>query len=284
MPMTSPYASRRVALATRHDKHLAIAPPFAARLDAQVVVADVDTDALGTFTGETPREGTPEASAERKARLGMAQLGCPLGVASEGSYGPDPRVPFIAGGVELLTFVDDERGLVVHEQMAVPSTNFAHRDVTAVEALVDWLPRVGFPDHALIVRPVGGHEVTIAKGIRDPATLARAVRSAREASPEGLAHVATDMRAHCNPTRMASIAQLAERLAERLACACPHCASPGFGFVRLVGALPCRSCGAPTARGQREQWACAACHANDERPRRDGGVSADPDVCPRCNP
>ena len=282
--MTSPYAMRRVALATRHDKHLVIAPPFAARLAAQVVVADVDTDVLGTFTGDTPREGTAEATAERKARLGMAQLGCPLGVASEGSYGPDTRVPFIAGGVELLTFVDDERGLVVHEHMAVPSTNFSHRDVTAVEALGDWLPRVGFPDHALIVRPVGGHDEMITKGIRDSATLARAVQSAREASPAGLAHVATDMRAHCNPTRMASIAQLAERMAERLACACPHCASPGFGFVRLVGALPCRCCGAPTARGRYEEWACATCHATEERPRRDGSVSADPGECPRCNP
>src|SRR5690242_3589602 len=58
VPLTGhhPYAGQRIGLATMHGKELAPAPPFRRVLRAEVVVApQLDTDELGTFTGEVPR-------------------------------------------------------------------------------------------------------------------------------------------------------------------------------------------------------------------------------------
>ncbi len=47
-------------------------------------------------------------TAVAKARLGMRQLGLPHGIASEGSFGPHPLVPFLAASTELIVLVDDD--------------------------------------------------------------------------------------------------------------------------------------------------------------------------------
>lgn len=99
-------------LATRHGKLECIGPPLE-ELGLVVAVIDVDTDVLGTFTGEFPRTSSPLETAIAKARLGMAATGVPLGLASEGSFGPHPAVPWITVDREIVVLVDDRRGLVV---------------------------------------------------------------------------------------------------------------------------------------------------------------------------
>jgi hypothetical protein len=95
-----PYAGERAVIATMHGKEAAVAPVLLARLGLVVTTAaNLDTDALGTFTGEIPRAGTIREAAISKARLGMTATGLPIGIASEGSYGPHPNIPFIPGGV-----------------------------------------------------------------------------------------------------------------------------------------------------------------------------------------
>src|SRR5258705_318799 len=57
-----PYATERIGLATMHAKERAIAPPFRRLIGAEVVVApQLDTDELGTFSGEVAR---PDALVE----------------------------------------------------------------------------------------------------------------------------------------------------------------------------------------------------------------------------
>jgi hypothetical protein len=41
---------------------------------------------LGTFSGEIERELTPLETLQKKIRMGMEELGLPLGIASEGSF------------------------------------------------------------------------------------------------------------------------------------------------------------------------------------------------------
>lgn len=95
-------------LATMHGKEQAIAPVFLASLNLIVLPAKgLDTDALGTFSGEVPRHGTMIEAAVAKARLGMERALLPFGMASEGSFGPHPFFPIIPAGFELLAFVDD---------------------------------------------------------------------------------------------------------------------------------------------------------------------------------
>ncbi|MFN2288745.1 MAG: DUF6671 family protein, partial [Chromatocurvus sp.] len=114
----TPYTGRRIALATMHRKEVVIAPPMKRVLGAELVVpAGLDTDALGTFSGEIPRQGTMGDVAVAKARMGMVAAGLGIGLASEGSFGPHPEIPVVAVGRELLVLVDDERGLVVFESL-----------------------------------------------------------------------------------------------------------------------------------------------------------------------
>lgn len=82
-----------VALATTHGKLEQIAPAFERLPDWRIVVADIDTDQFGTFSGEIERVLSPRETAIAKARAGMAAAGTAFGLASEGSIRPHPTVP-----------------------------------------------------------------------------------------------------------------------------------------------------------------------------------------------
>lgn len=269
-----------------HGKEEAIAPALMSALGLLVAPAPgLDTDQFGTFSGEIARHGTMIEVAVRKARLGMSAIGLPLGLASEGTFGPHPAIPFFPAGMELLVFVDDERGLIVHESFIADSTNFAHLIAAPGEPLDSFLELVGFLTHGLIVRPNAGDPfAALAKGIVERDRLDRAISEAANASPDGKARLETDMRAHLNPTRMRSLALLAERLARRLARSCPTCGAPGFGRAGSRFGLTCEDCGAPTEMVAAEVFGCSACDRREERPRSDGLLTASARFCPECNP
>jgi hypothetical protein len=276
----SPLAGQTFALATLHDKARAIAPALA-HLGVSLRVAAIDTDQLGTFSGEIERPGSMREAAIEKARRGALALGLRYGLASEGSFGPDPTLPFLASGTELLVFLDTQTGHVVAEQVRT-QTNFAHVSLTPGADIDAFLSRIGFPDHAVIVRPdLPDRATPNAKGLTSRAAL----EDARlKLAPFGPLRLETDMRAHLNPSRMGEIARLAEKLTERLATACPACAAPGFGRIDVRLGLPCADCGTPANLVASEIFGCTACGVTQERPRSDGRTQADPAHCPSCNP
>lgn len=269
-----PYSDQSVALATQHGKQRALAPPLWRRLALLVAPVLIDTDAFGTFTGTHPRTGTGGETALAKARAGMAASGLQLGLASEGSFGPHPWLPFGAGGVETLAFIDAARGLELALSSVSRRTNFAHLDVEDGVDIAPFLARIGFPAHALVVRAADG--AVLASGVQDMAALA------------GLAwpgnRLETDMRAHLNPTRMAAIRALAGRLAARLGTICPACGCPGFGQVDVLRGLPCSSCHQSTQGVMAIIDGCNACGHRETRPRPDGVTAASPAACDWCNP
>jgi hypothetical protein len=275
-----------VALATKHGKGRVVARPFRAGLGAKVVVPPgLDTDRLGTFTGEMPRQGTPLEMALRKARLGMAASGVRFGLASEGSFGPHPTLPFLPVAHELLLFVDDELGVQIVEQESTTETNFAHLRTATPDRLDAFLSRAGFPAHALIVRPAApGGAGPIYKGLTTLPALREAIVRCRAASADGHALIEADMRADRNPTRMRVIGRLAVRMVRRLRCRCPACETPGWGVIAAQHGLPCRWCGAPTDLSRGVIVGCALCGERRECPRTDGLLAADPGDCARCNP
>lgn len=151
----SDYVGQRIALLTQHGKERVIAPVLENALGCRVRHFDgFDTDLLGTFTRDIPRFGTQLETARKKARIGMELSGLPLGLASEGSFGPDPFAGMFPWNVEFLIWVDDLHGLEV-VGVAQGKANFAHllaRDWAAAEAFArQW----GFPEHHLVVRPEG---------------------------------------------------------------------------------------------------------------------------------
>lgn len=282
-----PYRGRHATLATLHGKQSAIAPPLWDRLGLAIAVpAGLDTDALGTFTGEIPRPGTIRQTAIQKARLGMDLAASPLGLASEGSYGPHPQLPFIAAGVELLVLVDDERGITISEHLIDETPCYDQAVGRDAGALADFLRRIDFPRHALIIRPnqSTADGQPIAKGVRSHERLETAVMESVAASEDGMAFVQTDMRAHMNPTRMATLQRLAERLADRLGCCCPACRTPGYGVTTVEKGLPCIDCGGPSTLVRYQIFGCALCDYTEKRPRSDGLEYSEPAQCLYCNP
>lgn len=186
------------------------------------------------------------------------------------------------------------------EEGLAPQTNFAQLQLgpdaaqrgLAAPGLGAWLVEVGFPRHGLLVRPVvplgieapmpdGG---LVAKGLHHPEALLAAMAQASALAPQGWVQLETDMRAHCNPTRMASIRQLCFRLVRRLATPCPACTAPGWGRQRFLAGLPCACCGTATTLMRAELWSCVLCDHREQRLRADGLLQADPSHCPFCNP
>jgi len=279
----SVYSDRRVALLTQHGKEQVIGPVLDAALGCRIErVSGYDTDLLGTFTRDIPRAGTQIEAARKKARLGMALAGWPLGLASEGAFGPDPMVGMFPWNVEFLLWIDDLHGLEVVGR-AHGKANFAHSlagDWTAAETFArQW----GFPEHHLVLRPEREDDPRIRKGLCSWAELESGFAWARARSPSGLVFVETDVRAHANPTRQETIRLAAEDLARKLLSLCPGCGAPGFWIVERIPGLPCEDCDAPTQEPQADVLGCVKCPHRVTRERTDRRT-ADPERCDYCNP
>jgi hypothetical protein len=243
-----------------------------------VVVDAVDTDAFGTFSGERPRAGTALDAARAKARAALGAGPWQAALASEGSYGPHPLIPFLAWGEELALYLDPERGLEVVGRQAAPAPcAWQHRlpDRAAMEA---FRPPSGVPFVAVgslggLPRPeLGVRKALVPEDL--PAAWAALDRG------EGL-WLQAELRAHLNPGRMAAVAAAAEDLARRLATPCPACGAPGFGPEAPRPGRPCRGCGGPTALPLVLRDTCPSC--GHERLHR-LALKADPRHCPECNP
>ena len=279
----SPYAGQRVALLTQHGKEQVIAPVLDAAIDCRVEhVAGYDTDLLGTFTRDIPRVGTQLEAARKKARIGMELAGLSLGMASEGSFGPDPFAGMFPWNVEFLIFIDDLRGIEV-VGVAQGNANSAHHLAENWAAVEAFARKAAFPKHHLVLRPEDENDRRIRKGIADWPELEAAYAWAAAQSASGQVFLEVDVRAHANPTRMNNIRLAAENLAKKLRSPCPVCGAPGFWVVELVRGLLCGDCGAPTRETRAEIHGCVKCGHRVTRERTDRQY-ADPGRCDYCNP
>jgi ribosomal protein L37E len=278
-----PYANTRIGVATIHGKERAIAPPFRRMLDAEVVVAPgLDTDMLGTFSGEVPRPDALVETCVLKAELAFRTLDVDCSLANEGSYGPIDRVPLMPSGMEIMAFIDRRRGVRLIETLASSRTNWRlwrfkagdPRVVPAIEAL-------GFPSFGVFV--IAGSDPS--RPVKDLSRVDDVVAAVdREAarSDNGEAILIADMRAHRNPTRMGVLRALAWKLAKRLERLCPKCRAPGFGAIGTRRGLPCQACGEPTHWIAFEVEGCSACGHTEARRRRDGRRTAPSRSCACC--
>ena len=279
----TPYAGQRVALLTQHGKEQVIAPILASALDCRVErVAGYDTDLLGTFTRDIPRVGTQIEAARKKARIGMELAGLSLGLASEGSFGPDPFAGMFPWNVEFLIFIDDLREIEV-VGVAKGNANSAYHLAEDWAAAETFARKAGFPEHHLVLRPEGEDDPRIRKGITAWPELEAAYAWAAVQSASGRVFLEVDLRAHANPTRMDNIQLAAEDLAKKLRSQCPLCGVPGFWIVERVAGLPCSDCGAPTRQTCAEIHGCLTCGHRVTHERTDQQY-ADPGRCDYCNP
>lgn len=283
--MASSYSGAKIALATMHRKEAVIGPAFRQKLGAEIVVPEIDTDLLGTFSGEVTRHADALQTAIKKAKLAMQAKCLPYGLASEGSFGPHPIIPFLPCDNELMVFVDNINGFTLHEIIISEETNYKHGSFTNISAMKEFAQQAQFPSHALIMRPEPAKDKKfIIKGIQDNDTLESAFLQCHSISKNGTVWVETDMRAHFNPSRMNVISALAEKLADRLTTLCSSCKTPGWGQVGREAGLKCEACSTPTEMTLYEIFGCIKCKYQEKHPRKDGLKLAPASQCQWCNP
>lgn len=287
MKYCSLYAGNCIVLTTKHAKSIAIAPHFRDKLEASVLEYIVDTDMLGTFSGEITRQGDALECARKKCEWSLNELGnkVEFALASEGSFGPHPFIPFLMCNHEILYFIDRKHGFHIHLAHLSEKTNYRMEALSSLEALHRFAKNVHFPSHALILRPTSREVKTpIFKGIICPIALVKAFEECMKHSSDGKVWVETDMRAQFNPTRMSVIGELSANLAERLLKRCPKCYLPGWGKVREEKGLKCRWCQLQTEMVKSEVFGCVKCDYEEIFGRSDGLKEAQPSNCQYCNP
>ena len=276
-----PYKNQRAVLTTKHDKLALIAPAMLETIGLEVSEVKLDTDQLGTFSGEIPRIGSPLDSAIAKAKLGIEATGIELALASEGSVGPDSQNPFLTSNIELVVLVDLQRDLVIHEVHRSFEIVAASREVTPGEDLSEFLAGIDFPNHRLIAKSVGIEPMKAIKGIDSELALTSAISEL--AGVSGRVAIETDFRANQSPSRRLNIQAASRKLANRLAQLCENCKAPGFGQVRYVTGLKCTGCGMvdPDALAA-ELLACVSCDHEVEGKKLADSLA--PERCQWCNP
>jgi ribosomal protein S27AE len=265
---------------TKHDKARLIAPHFHNLLQVQIEEVNLDTDVLGTFSGEIERVGNSLETAIKKAKLGIEATGNPLAIASEGSITADPFVPFITADIETLVFIDEELEITVYETV-ISNEIFAATTTTLKNNLDEFLKRADFPNHALIVKPNSGAGAI--KGIREIRELEKAITDARDQSSDGEAIIESDLRAMCSPSRQKNISATALKLVQRLSRTCPECQTPGWGLTSYTRGVECSECGDFSIDAiKQEVIGCVKCEYT--APGAVINLTLDPAQCMSCNP
>lgn len=276
-----PYFNKRAFLGTQHRKGEAVAPEFKSILGMHVEEILVDSDSLGTFTGEVERKGTAKDVVIAKARMAIMKSGNSWAIASEGSIGMDPLIPFINSDIEHMAFVDEDHGFTIVE--TIRSTEIVAKaiKVQSEVPLEEFLDGADFPNHKLIIRSIESPTIFSIKGIDSHSLLKKSLQEAFSNFPEVI--IENDLRAHCSPSRMANIALVARKLALRLSNLCPECLTPGWGVVGFVKGLPCTECEEISEEALRaEILGCVKCSLTREG--KNLAEAIDPSRCDFCNP
>jgi hypothetical protein len=280
---SEPFSGRNLVIATRHGKEKVIAPLLSQALGVKCQVPlDLDTDSIGTFTGEVERKSDALTSAREKCLMAMQFSQCDLAIASEGSFGAHPAICFIPANEEIILLKDRMNGIEIIGSELSMDTNFAGTSICNTKQLEEFALNSGFPSHGLIVRKSSQEPMDVFKGITDWKVLHASLCFLME--KYGCAYVETDMRAMFNPTRMNVIERAVQRLIKKIRLQCPQCHCPGFGVVDLTFGLPCACCKTPTRSIVSEIHQCQQCLFTKEIDYPSNKFWEDPCYCDQCNP
>ena len=186
-----------------HGKERAIAPPFRRVLGAEIVVApDLDTDKLGTFSGEVPRPDALVETALLKAEMVFRGARCRLRAGERRQLRTDrPRAA--------QSRRRRDPGLRRPQARRPPDRDPAtHRTNWRLQRF-----EAGDPDRLLALKGMGFPEFGVfvgcnsdmshpVKGLNTVDEVIAAMDREARRSDDGLAVLYSDMRAHRNPMRM----------------------------------------------------------------------------------
>ena len=281
------FAGRMAVIATMHRKEDAIAPCLESALGMKTrVPSDFNTDGFGTFTRDVKRPADQLTTARLKAAAALTATGETLAIASEGSFGPHPQIPFVPCDRELVLLLDRQHQLEIVGETLSTETNHRSQIIHTPDEAFAFAEAVGFPTHGVVIMPAAQNSPpeTIVKGICTETQLIEAVSLALSQSPEGTAHIEADMRALYNPTRMKVIAKATQDLIRAIDQCCPSCGCPGFSIIQHQPGLPCALCGLPTLLTLSVTYHCQRCQFQENKRAPNAQQMADPADCPYCNP
>jgi hypothetical protein len=215
------FRNRTVLLVSMHQKEQAIAPPFEEAFGMQVFVSEgIDTDRLGTFSGEIPRAGTQLEAAQEKVRLGREKYPqAEIILASEGAFHPHPDSPFITINQELLLLHDFRLGLEISGSHGTLNNNAASLTSNSAHEILSFATRAGFPETGIILKTTDSS--IIHKNLLTPQELGAVAETLLGLAPGACIIAETDLRAHRNPC-------------------CRNARSAGYPAFRYPGG--CRGC------------------------------------------
>jgi hypothetical protein len=275
-------SKRRIVIATMHSKERVIAPLMRDAFQLSCSVPKLNTDVFGTFSGEVKRLNTAIEAARKKCALALEISHSDLAIASEGSFGPHPHIPFAQANEEIVLLYDTKHDLEVVGRHLTHETNLNGGFVTSLEAAVQFAEEVGFPSHGLIIREQDAQSSIIAKGIIDIETFHQILTPLFRS--QNHVWIETDMRAMFNPTRMHAIEKATRNLIDRLKSNCPKCHMPGYWITNYRKGLPCSICHFPTQSVLADVYTCSSCGYSEEKMFPQNKQLEDPMYCDICNP
>ncbi|MFW6371697.1 MAG: DUF6671 family protein [Bacteroidota bacterium] len=277
------FKGRKAVIATRHQKDKVIVPLIEKELGLiGIIPPDLDTDKLGTFSGEVERIGNPLTVLRNKCLMAIEATGIEIAIANEGSFGPHPEIFFAHAGDELIMLYDKENNIEIVERELNLDTNFGGAVIETEKQLIDFAGKAGFPSHGIILKKAKDDYSLIIKDSRNFEDLIANYNRIRKESNQ--AYAETDMRAHNNPTRMNNIQKVTEKLISKAKSVCAICGTPGFGVVEAVKGLPCLACGIPTKSTLKHICRCLKCSYESEILFPYKKQAEDPQFCDFCNP
>ena len=277
------WENRRGCIVSMHKKQEVIAPLLSSELGIICTPLEaVDTDALGTFSGEVERKGTPLEALRAKCQLAIDCGWDDIVIASEGSFGPHPQMYFAYADDEWVMLKDVKHNLEILGRHVSSHTNFNAKEVYSWQELMAFAEQVKFPSHALILRPAIHQWRGMKKGIVDGLDLQATYEAIQD--KDGKVYAETDMRAHFNPSRMKVIEQATADLIKMAKSLCPECQTPGFSISKVIPGLPCGACSMPTASTLKLIDRCTHCHYSSERWYPNDKQRENPMFCTFCNP
>lgn len=276
------FKGRKIAIATMHQKERVISPILSCELGMESIIPNINTDAFGTFSGEVERKHSPYETARKKCEIAMETSSCDIAIASEGSFGPHPHMYFAHANDELILLVDRKNNKEYFGRELTTDTNFSCSTISSKEEAFDFAEKIGFPNHAVIIKDQEKDFKEVVKGINSIDELNYILN--KMLKKHITLWIETDMRALYNPTRMNTIKRATENLISKLNSLCPDCNSPGFWITEAIKGLPCSNCGLPTKSIKTHKYECKQClfHLNKDYP--DNKYTEEPMYCDFCNP
>ena len=131
------FSDRLLFIASNHRKELVIQPLLERELKVECFTLTlIDTDQFGTFSGEIERTLSPLDALKAKCNLGYKLTGCDLVLATEGSFGPHPDLPFCSAHDELMLLMDFKHNRTYSARILTTETNFQGKKILKVDELM----------------------------------------------------------------------------------------------------------------------------------------------------